>query len=158
MDTHKWTLFLSIGLIFFTGCNKALVIENVNYTQYVESVLIPDDQHVVTDVRNNISFSIQSLIELEGSKDVVPKVTKVRLIRNADGFYFLTADQFKKVYVLEPKKGELKLVQKIPVSEIGIHSPVFNWRAPYVELLSSNEKEQFLLTEKGIVTEEEGKS
>lgn len=156
MKSKRWTLIVGTGLLVFAGCNNALVIEDVNYAQYVESVLIPDEYGVVTDVRNSISFSITPLIEEESSETFEPDVKQIRLIRNANGYYFITADQFKHVYVFEPKSSELKLKRAIVLSEEGLKSPVFNWREPYVEVLTSNRGEHHYLDEKGIITEKEG--
>ena len=67
--------------------NKSLVIENVNYAQNVESVLVPNEEGVVTDIRNNISFSIIPLIHKEfGNKSSI-SINEIRLIRNQKGFH-----------------------------------------------------------------------
>ena len=48
--------FCTSSILWITSCNKSLVIENVNYAQNIESVLVPDEEGIVIDIRNNISF------------------------------------------------------------------------------------------------------
>ncbi len=155
MKLSKVTLLFSILLVCVTACNKTLVIEDVNYAQYVESVLIPNEDGIVTDYRNNISFSINSLLSEEHGENTNSNVNEIRLIRNQQGFYFITADQFKHVYVFEPKRGELKLKETIEISIDGLESPIFNWRDPYIEIIANNREETHFLNEKGIVSENE---
>ena len=160
MKSSKATLFFFVGLFSITACNKAFIIEDVNYAQYVESVLIPDENGIISDYRNSLSFSVASISDLEFGEDHNETISEIRLIRNRNGYYFLTADQFKNVYVFEPKKGELKLKETIEISELGLQSPVFNWRDPYVEIIANNREETHYLNEKGIIVEEneEGQS
>lgn len=160
MKRSKTILLGVLVLLITPACHKTLVIDEVNYAQYVESVLRPDSEGIVTDYRNSISFSITSISEEEFGGEITNEVSEIRLIRNQDGYYFITADQFKHVYVFEPKKGGLKLIQSIEISELGIDKPVLNWREPFVEIRTGNKEESHYLTEKGIVIEnrEEGKS
>ncbi len=160
MRTQKAIMLYVLGLFSITACNKAIVIEDVNYAQYVESVLEPNEEGIITDYRNSISFSINTVKQEEFSDSSEYSIDEIRLIRNHHGYYFLTANQFKNVYVLEPKRGKLKIVEAIVVSEDGIKNPVFNWRSPYVELISENAEGQHLLTEKGVIKaiNEEGES
>ena len=74
--------------------------------------------------------------------------TPLRLIRNEEGFYFITGPKFKNVYVFTPGASELNLKSRIQVSETGLKSPALNQRPPFVEvvdgkgwkrLLSSND-------------------
>lgn len=159
MKPPNITIIFILGLVSFSACTKSLVIENVNYAQYVESVLIPDETGFIEDYRNNIRFSIEPIVEEEFGENSEEYIQEVRLIRNRDGFYFITADGFKNVYVFEPKKGVLKLKETIKIDEGGLVSPIFNWRAPYVELLTVNKEIHVYLSEKGEIEpiNEEGK-
>tara|TARA_R110000868_G_scaffold304437_28_gene565516 strand:- start:12172 stop:12651 length:480 start_codon:yes stop_codon:yes gene_type:complete len=141
---------IMLGILFFQACNKSLVVKNVNYAQQIESVLIPDEDGTVTDIRYGISYSILpfQFEEFEDSSSV--QVTEVRMIRNNQGYYFITADRFKHVYVMAPKRGELKLEKKILVDEEGLLNPAFNWREPVVQLINDSNKVVILLNEKGI--------
>lgn len=144
--------FCTSSILWITSCNKSLVIENVNYAQNVESVLVPDEEGIVIDIRNNISFSILPLIHREfGNKSSI-SINEIRLIRNQKGFYFITAHHFKNVYVFEPIENELKLKKTIAISDNEIHKPIFNWRNPYIEILSLENGNSLFLTEKGIIS------
>jgi hypothetical protein len=129
-----------------------LVIENVNYAQNVESVLVPNEEGVVTDIRNNISFSIIPLIHKEFGINSSFNINEIRLIRNQKGFYFITAHHFKNVYVFMPVENELKLKKIIAISDNEIQKPIFNWRNPFIEILSLENGNSLFLTEKGIIT------
>jgi hypothetical protein len=77
------------------------------------------------------------------------------LIRNADGFYFITADQFTNVYVMEPGKGSLKLKNKINVSESPLKDPAFNLRDSGVQLVMRDTNEIVEMNERGILENNE---
>ncbi len=143
-----------VGLLMVQACTKSLVVKDVNYTQRIESVLTPNQNGEVQDIRYGISYSILpfQFEEFQDTSSVM--VSEIRMIRNQQGYYFITADGFKHVYVMAPGKNELKLKKKILVSEDGLLSPAFNWREPSVQLLSTNQ-ESVLLNEKGIYRVEE---
>ncbi len=146
--------FLLVGMLMIQACSKSMVVKNVNYAQRIESVLTPDQNGVVQDIRYGISYSVMpfQFEEFQDSSKVL--VSEIRMIRNQQGYYFITADGFKNVYVMEPAENEMKLKKKIEVSEEGLLSPAFNWRNPSIQLLSTNQ-ESVLLSEKGIYKKEE---
>ena len=160
MKSPRYLLFLLAvaGVVVGQACSKALVIENVNYAQPIESVLVPDENGVVTDIRHGLSFSVSSLQAEEFGEDSTQQVNEVRMIRNSNGYYFITANNFRHVYVMKPGDGELKLKKQILISEDGIKNPAFNWRSPMVELVSVGTNEHHFITEKGIITELEEQS
>lgn len=59
----------------------------------------------------------------------------IRLIRNNEGYYFMTSNDFKHVYVFSVEKNAFSLQNKILVNETGLSNPAFNQRSPYIELL-----------------------
>ena len=156
MTTLKKTTlaFALLTTFFLQACTKSLVVKNVNYAQQIESVLIPDADGNVTDIRYGLSYSILPFQYEEFNDTTTVKVSEVRMIRNHQGYYFITADKFKHVYVMAPKRGELKLERKILVDEEGLLSPAFNWREPVVQLIDDSDNEVILLNEKGIYVEE----
>jgi hypothetical protein len=77
----------------------------------------------------------------------------LRLLRNEEGYYFMTGPKFKHVYVFEPGASELVLQSKILVSEAGLKTPALNQRSPHVEVVDGKWKR--LLSIDSIV--EEGK-
>jgi hypothetical protein len=141
-----------------TAC-RTFVVEDVNYAQQIESVLHPDENGNVEDVRHGISFNVNPFLVQEfGEQDSV-EIDEIRLIRNEKGFYFITANKFKHVYVMEPAKSKLKLSNKIKVSETGLTSAAFNLRSPFIQLIDRQQGEVLTLNEEGIMeTQEEEKS
>lgn len=145
---------LVVALVFTIGCNKSLVVKNVDYSQQIETVLSPNGDGVVHDVRHGISYSVLPF-QFEETRDTSSvTVSKVRMIRNSEGFYFITADGFKHVYVMAPQRGELRLKKKIMVNEEGLTAPAFNWRDPIVQLLDQSNEQVYLINENGIYKEE----
>ncbi|WP_103663853.1 hypothetical protein [Gracilimonas amylolytica] len=155
--THALLGLLIIAMA--SACNS-FVVENVDYSQQLESVLVPDENGNVTDVRHGISFNVNSFKQQEfGESDSTKQIREIRLIRNADGFYFITANQFTNVYVMEPGKGSLKMKKKIKVSESPLNEPAFNLRSSGVQLVMTDSNEVLELNENGIEeTEEEEQS
>ncbi|MDR9415613.1 MAG: hypothetical protein RI564_04960 [Gracilimonas sp.] len=140
------TIFVSLT----TACNK-FTVENVDYSQRIESVLTPDEKGIITDKRYAISFNIQPFKKQEFGDSDSSKVEELRLIRNEDGYYFITASAFKNIYVMQPEKGSLKLVRKIKIGEERISEPALNLRDTTVQLVNRDTGEIYLLTQNGIV-------
>lgn len=113
----------------------SLTLEQVNYGWPVESVLVVGDNNTVTDGRHAISFNVAPLAEREFKRPDALKGKEIRLLRSAEGYYFVTGSQFKHVYVFAPNAGELHLYNELEVSEQGLKRPALNQRAPYIELV-----------------------
>jgi hypothetical protein len=64
----------------------------------------------------------------------------IRLIRDSEGYYYLTSKGFRHVYVFAPAEASLKLKTKVLITEKGMEAPAFNQRAPYVQLLNGKDK------------------
>lgn len=151
MKLYKLTpliLLVCVSLIG-TACNK-FVIEGVNYSQEIESVLEPDEAGNVEDIRHGITFNINPLLLEEFGEEEQMSVDEIRLIRNSEGFYFITASNFKHVYVMEPGQSELKLANKILVSDDRLISPAFNLRDGVVQLINTDTDEVYALRSNGI--------
>ncbi|TVR13852.1 MAG: hypothetical protein EA391_13600 [Balneolaceae bacterium] len=133
MLTKYITTFTVITALLFTamGCGSSMVIQDVDFSQSIESVLTPDSDQTVHDQRFGIKFSIAKILEREGMQSV----DEVRLIRNRAGYYFITADGFNNVYVFEPAERELKKKRIIEISSQGISNPAFNQRDRFIELV-----------------------
>ena len=143
-------IFLLASIVMAGTACKTFVVKNVNYAHQIESVLTPDEDGIVNDVRHGISFNVQPFQKKEFGENDSTRIKEVRLIRNEEGFYFITANQFKNVYVMEPESGSLKLLKKIKVSETGISEPAFNMRDGIVQLVKIETNEIVSLNEKGI--------
>jgi hypothetical protein len=127
-----------------------LVIQNVDYSQPLESVLTPDSENIVHDKRYAIKFSVSPILEAEERESV----GEVRLIRNTSGYYFVTANGFQNVYVLAPGEGELKLENIIEFLEDPLDEPAFNQRNGYIELVDLSDGETYRLDKEGIIEED----
>jgi hypothetical protein len=130
-----------------------MVISRVDYSQSIESVLTPDEEGMVEDVQHGLKFSIMPLQYAE-TQDTSSVMTKeIRYIRGKEGFYYITAPDYRNVYVLTPEKNSLKLVKKLEVSENGISEPAFNQRTSYIQLLNLSSGESWRLNPEGIEKE-----
>jgi hypothetical protein len=131
-----------------------MVISKVDYSQSIESVLTPDDDGMVEDKKHGLKFNIKPLqyIEMKDTSSVTTK--EVRYIRGKEGFYYVTAPNYKNVYLLEPEKGKLRLEKQIKVSEEGIADPAFNQRITHIQLLNQQSNESWKLDPEGIQKEE----
>ena len=147
----------SVGLFVFlfllAGCSP-LMLKPADFSWPIESELKVNSNGMVHEDRYSISFNVKPLF-YEETKDSTSFANRtIRLIRDQNGFYFITAQHFKNVYVFSQDDGSLSLEKAIPVSKDGLSSPAFNQRTPYVELLNGKDK-PIMLTKDGI--QEEGK-
>lgn len=133
-------------MISVAACGPSLVIQNVDYSQPIESVITPDADNTVHDQRYAISFSVAPLLADEG----VSSVNEVRLIRNNKGYYFVTAEGFSNVYVLQAAEGELTLKTKIQLTGNGLGQPAFNQRGDHIEVVDRASGQTYQVNEEGI--------
>lgn len=144
----KNLFFLVMILLTLSACTK-MTIKDAEFGWPIESVLKSDISGEVSEPRYAISFNIKDLVKEEtGSFEGFAK-REIRLIRNTQGYYFITSKSFKNVYVFNADEGTLALEKKLLISETGLNSPVFNQRAPHIELIDGNNK--YLLSNKEVV-------
>lgn len=124
-------------LLFMTACSSSLVIQHVDYSQPLETVLKPNNQGLVNDVRHGLSFNIKPLQYAETQDSSSVTVSAVHLIRGTDGYYYVTAPGFKDVYIMAPAENKLVTKKKVLVNKNGLTNPAFNQRKPYIELLAN---------------------
>ena len=147
-------ILLCVLMMGTMSCGPSLVIQNVDYSQPLESVLTPDSENMVHDQRYAIKFSVSPILEAEG----ISSVNEIHLIQNQEGYYFVTASGFQNVYVFEPGEGELELENTIEFAENPLGEPAFNQRDGYIELVDLSVNEIYRLNHEGILendTEEE---
>jgi hypothetical protein len=120
----------------------------------VESVLKVDQHNIIEERRYAISMRVTNLAieELQDSTALVG--TSLRMIRNEEGYYFVTGPKFKNVYVFTPGARELNLKSKLEVSEKGMKAPAFNLRSPYIEVVDGKNWKR-LITSDDIIEEKE---
>jgi hypothetical protein len=140
-------------LIFFSfAACSSLVLKPVNFAWPIESVLRVDNDGFVKEERYSLSFNAKPLFFEETGDATAYLDRDVRIIRDTEGYYFVTSKNFKNVYVFEGIDGELKLNNKIEISEKeGMSNPAFNQRTPYIELVGNGKKT--LLSNEGVESE-----
>lgn len=134
------TLF---SILIISACS-ALKLEPANFAWPIESVLEVDDEGFVKEERYIIEFNTKELFfeEFQDSSFYMDK--SIRMIRNYKGYYFITAKEFKNVYVFSVDDGKLILDEKILIDELRLTDPAFNQRNPYIELLDGENKYRLL--------------
>ncbi len=141
-----FTLFLSVVALGIVSCGPSLVIQNVDYSQPLESVISVDSDNMVYDQKYGIRFSVSPILEEEG----MTSIDEVHLIRNNAGYYFVAGNGFQNVYVFEPDEKELKLSTKIEFSEEGgLREPAFNQRDSYIELVDRANDQTYQIDQNG---------
>ena len=136
---RKELFFICAALLIYSGCST-LTLQSTNFSWPIESVLAVKDDGSVTDQRYSIKFYTQPLFYEELGDSVAFVNKEIRLIRDKEGYYYITANEFKNVYVFQGEDGELILDNKISVSETGIVRPAFNQRDTHIELIDANNK------------------
>ena len=151
MKIIKFSLIL---LIVSLGACSTLTLQPADFAWPLESVLAVDNDGNVKEDRYSLSFNTKDLFLEETGDSLGYKGKEIRLIRDAKGFYYITAQNFKNVYVFTDEEGKLSLDNKIVISEEAVmKDPVFNQRPPYIELIDGLNKH--LLSNEGIKNEEE---
>lgn len=128
---------LIIPLVGLPACSS-LRIDSVDFGWPVESVLTVTDANMIEEGRYMVTCSVSKLATEEFQDSTALRGAKLRLLRNNEGYYFLTGPRFKNVYVFTPGAGTLALNSRIEVSKMGLKNPALNQRSPYVELLDGD--------------------
>ena len=144
----KHTMALALFLILITAACSVLTLQPANFSWPLESVLPVNDNGKVTEDRYSIEVNTVGLFFEEFQDSLSYKGKEIRMIRDNQGFYFLTSTNFKNVYVFKADEGKLVQENKIFISEFGLKTPAFNQRDPYIELVDGTNKMN--LTYKGI--------
>lgn len=142
----KIFLFLII-VSLFSSCSS-LNLTPAEFGWPIEGVLKVDKNGFVKEDRNSILFDTKALF-LEETEDSLGYAGKtLHIIRNHEGFYFMTAVDFKNVYVFSVAKNSFTLEDKIELGEIGLKNPAFNQRKPFIELIDDGKS--YKLSSEGI--------
>ncbi len=141
-------LLASILVIVAGGCSP-LVLKPADFSWPVESKLIVGPHGIVKEHRYSISFNVKPLLYAETKDTTSVAGRTLWIIRDKMGYYYITGPGFKDVFIFKQGGGGLVLKKQIEVSKVGLDSPSFNQRDPYIELISSNEK-TIMLTANGI--------
>lgn len=127
-------ILIVVATTILLSCSS-LTLTPAEFSWPLESVLKIDNNGFVKEDRNSISFDTKALF-LEETEDSLGYAGKtLHLIRNNEGYYFMTAVDFKNVYVFAVEKNAFVLDNKIQINETGLKNPAFNQRNPFIELL-----------------------
>lgn len=136
---------LILILIFsvVVGCSQ-LTLEPSDFSWPIESVLEINDEGNVTENRYSFTTNVKSLFLIETNDSSSFVNSTVRIIRDEQGYYYLTANGFKNVYIFNVNDGKMILSQTILISEFGLDLPAFNQRKPYIEILDGEQHVMFI--------------
>ncbi len=142
-------IFLILTSITLLAACSTLMLEPARFAWPLESVLEVGKDGFVKEDRYALSFNTKALFFEETQDSLSYSGKTIRLIRNNEGYYFITAVDFKNVYVFSIDKNAFSLKTKILISETtGLLNPALNQRNPFIELLSDGKA--FKLTSEGI--------
>lgn len=150
MRTYSVSLILFFSAsLWITGCGS-FVVDKVNYAHQLETVMIPDAEGQVTDQRHGIAFNVTPFAQEEWGEDTEQSINEIRMIRDDEGFYYITSAGFSNVYIMSPEKGKMKLKKKFKVSDSGLSEPAFNYRSDHIELVDLKNKSVQYITLNGV--------
>lgn len=144
----KLTGSLAAAAVILIAACSTLTLQPANFAWPIESVLTIDDEGDITENRYSIEFNTIGLFYEEFKDSSSYNGKKIRMIRDNQGYYYITAPRFKNVYVFRAYDGAMVLNNKILVSESGLQNPAFNQRTPYIELIDG--EKTLKLTHQGI--------
>ncbi len=139
-------LAIVIVLVALPSCSS-LTLERVDFGWPVESVLTVSDTNTIDDVRYAVTCSVARLAAEEFQDSTALRGAKLRLLRNTEGYYFLTGPKFKHVYIFQQSPRELKLKNALEVTKTGLQNPALNQRPPHVELIDGDTFKRLLTSD-----------
>jgi hypothetical protein len=142
--------FARLLFVIAVGCSgcSTLTLAPVDYSWPIEIRPVTDGSGFIRDDRAGIALNVKPLFFAETKDSLATAGIPMRMIRDAGGYYYMTAPQFKNVYVFCAGDGKMKLETIIPVSEAGLQTPGFNQRAPFIQLVNGKDK-PIMLTKNG---------
>ena len=146
---RRAAMVLLAASLALPGC--ALTLKPVDFSWSYESVLSAGADGVVRGEPKTIAFNAQELFREETGQAGPIEGKTVRLIRNDQGYYFVTSPGFRHVYIFSGADSALKLWNKVLIDEKGMEKPFFNRRERGIELAANGKV--YLLNKDGIVPE-----
>lgn len=134
MNQIKALMLIVITTFFLASCST-LMLSPAEFGWPIESVLKVDDKGFVKEDRYSLSFNTKPLFFEETQDSMSFAGKSIHLIRNSEGFYFMTAANFKNVYVFSVDKNAFALENKLLINENGLKNPALNQRVPFIELV-----------------------
>jgi len=148
MKILKYVFIMTAAVL--AGCSS-LKLTPADFSWPVESVIHVDDNGIAKEDRYALSFNAKPLYFEETGDSLAYLDRDLRVIRDTLGYYYITGNKFKNVYVLTMGDGAFNLYNEIQISETGIANPVFNQRPPYIELIEG--ENQYYLSNSGVEKE-----
>ena len=146
---RKASLVCSLVILALSGC-ATVTLKPVDFSWSYESVLTADSAGYVIAEPKTIAFDARELFQAEMNDPGAAAGTIVRIIRDSDGYYYITSSGFRHVYIFSGANKELALKKKVLIAEQGMEKPFFNRRDQGIELLANGQA--YLLSKKGIVS------
>ena len=150
MKTTFCFLFCTLSFII-EGCTP-LTLRPADFSWPIEIAATPESNGTIQVMRYKVAFNSKPLLweELKDSTHVT-KYT-LHVIRDLNGYYFITAKDFKNVYVFVQGEGALNLEKKISVSEKGLKAPAFNQKGSLIQFVNEQKENEpsILLSNDGI--------
>ena len=146
MKSATWVL--AIGMLASSGC-ASVRLKPADFSWSFESVLTTDADGYAKGEPKTIAFNAGELFRAETKAAGTPVGKTGRVIRDAAGYYYLTSEGFRHVYIFAGDAGELKLKKKVLIDENGMDKPFFNRRERGIEVAANGKA--VLLNRKGIV-------
>ena len=148
MRALKYIIIIVAAVL--AGCST-LKLSPADFSWPVESVLKVGDNGVAQETRYAITFNAKPLYYEETGDSLAYLDRELRVIRDTLGYYYITGNKFKNVYVFTMGDGAFNLQKEILISKSGITDPVFNQRPPFIELVEGNK--YYYLSKNGIEKE-----
>ena len=145
---RKAVLVWFLAILALPGC-ASVTLKPVDFSWSFESVLTADSAGYVKAEPKTIAFNAEELFRFETTGQCAAAGMIVRIIRDYDGYYFITAPGFRHVYIFNGSNGKLTLRKKVLIAEQGMEKPFFNRRDLGIELVANGQA--YLLNRKGIV-------
>ena len=133
-----------LGAAIICASCSTLQLDRVDHAWPVESVLTVTPTNLVEDVRYGLRAGVAAMATEEFQDSTALRGARLRFLRSAEGYYFVTGPRFKHVYVFAPGASALSLNKAIAVSETGLKDPALNQRPPYVELIDGDAFQRLL--------------
>lgn len=137
-----------VAALALSGC-ASVTLQPADFSWSYESVLTTDAGGVARGEPKTLAFDAGALFRAEAKEPGSVAGRTVRVIRNAEGFYFLTSPGFRHVYIFEGRDGKLALHKKVLIAEGGMEKPFFNRREQGIQLVDDGRV--YFLGKKGIV-------
>ena len=148
MRALKYIIIIVAAVL--AGCST-LKLSPADFSWPVESVIKVGDNGMAEEARYAISFNAKPLYYKETGDSLAYLDRELRVIRDTLGYYYITGNKFKNVYVFTMGDGAFNLQKEILISKSGITDPVFNQRPPFIELIEGNK--YYYLSKNGIEKE-----